>query len=183
MRCERVQVGRIRWTVRLRNQRWRRTPPNPSGLPANYILSYRAGSNALRYCSRGDGASATNTDFREGRVRPRALIPCSHRCDQSSDCACESGERCQYPRKSKPKRRLSCCRSLLWSSLSLLAYRPSLRRWFWLPRLADLFQSAPAELPQAQKGRDAQTSISLSICQILRATSAERFTNLRLKSN
>jgi hypothetical protein len=46
-----------------------------------------------------------------------------------------------------------------------------------------LFQSAPAELPQAQKGRDAQTSIRLSTCQILRATSAERFTNLRLKSN
>jgi hypothetical protein len=131
MRCERVQVGRIRWTVRLRNQRWRRTPPNLSGLPANYILRYPASSNAPRYCSRRDGASAANTDFREGRVRPQALIPCSHRCDQSSDCANESGERCQYPRKSKPKRRLFCCRSLLWSSLSLLAYRPSLRRWFW----------------------------------------------------
>ena len=36
--------------------------------------------------------------------------------------------------------------------------------------------AAPAELLQAQKERDAQTSIWLSICQILRATSAERET-------
>ena len=67
----------------------------------------------------------------------------------------------------------------------VVCWRRCYQRWS-LDCVSDtliLFQRAPAELPQAQKGRDAQTSIWLSTCQILRATSAERFTNLRLKSN